>query len=144
MRVFNGEQVCLLYSKQRADNSSFRHYAQQSRSHARIGPLHTEALRTGSSEESFSCHSLTNVQVARTEEFLHLPVDDLIDILRRDELHVSNEEQVFEAAMRWLSYKEDSRSECRASVLKNVRVNLENSHRTIYLRCACHCSNPPI
>lgn len=54
------------------------------------------------------------------DEFLYLPVDDLVNILSRDELHVSNEEQVFEAAMRWLSYNEESRCESRARVLKHV------------------------
>lgn len=39
-----------------------------------------------------------------SEEFLLLPVNQLIDIISSDELNVRSEEQVFNAVMSWVKY----------------------------------------
>ena len=43
-------------------------------------------------------------QVMESEEFLLLPVNQLVDIISSDELNVRNEEQVFNALMAWVKY----------------------------------------
>lgn len=47
------------------------------------------------------------MQVSQGEEYLALSVDELSPILNRDELFVESEEQIFEAAMRWLEHDPD-------------------------------------
>lgn len=44
------------------------------------------------------------MQVVESEEFLLLPVNQLVDIISSDELNVRSEEQVFGAAMAWVRY----------------------------------------
>ncbi len=44
------------------------------------------------------------VQVVESEEFLLLPVNQLVDIISSDELNVRTEEQVFQAVMAWVKY----------------------------------------
>lgn len=61
--------------------------------------------------------------VSQGEEFLGLTVDELISILSRDELFVESEEQIFEAAIRWIQY-EPSRKDFSARVLRAVRLPL--------------------
>lgn len=39
-----------------------------------------------------------------SEEFMLLPVNQLVDIISSDELNVANEEQVFNACMGWVKY----------------------------------------
>lgn len=39
-----------------------------------------------------------------SEEFLLLPVNQLVDIISSDELNVRTEEQVFSAVMAWVRY----------------------------------------
>lgn len=42
--------------------------------------------------------------MVESEEFLLLPVNQLVDIISSDELNVRSEEQVFNAAMAWVRY----------------------------------------
>lgn len=44
------------------------------------------------------------LSVSQGEEYLMLKFDEISTILSREELLVDNEQQIFEAAMRWLSY----------------------------------------
>ena len=39
-----------------------------------------------------------------SEEFLLLPVNQLVEIISSDELNVRNEEQVYSAVMSWVKY----------------------------------------
>lgn len=39
-----------------------------------------------------------------SEEFMLLPVNQLVDIISSDELNVRNEEQVYNACMGWVKY----------------------------------------
>jgi kelch-like protein 20 len=44
-----------------------------------------------------------------SEEFLLLPVNQLVDIISSDELNVRNEEQVFNACMGWVKHNMQER-----------------------------------
>lgn len=59
-----------------------------------------------------------------SEEFLLLPVGQLVDIICSDELNVRNEEQVFNAVMAWLKYNVAERRQHLAQVLQHVRMPL--------------------
>lgn len=65
--------------------------------------------------------------VSMGEEFLSLSVDEVVLLLSRDELFVDSEEQIFDAAMRWLQH-DPSRAEYSARVLVMVRLPLLKPH----------------
>ncbi|KIH54547.1 BTB And Kelch [Ancylostoma duodenale] len=44
------------------------------------------------------------VPISSTEKFLELSVVDVIKLLSKDQLHVSSEEEVFSAALRWIEH----------------------------------------
>lgn len=50
-------------------------------------------------------------------------IEELIDIIRRDELNVPNEENIFEACMRWIKW-DDNRTSLLPQVLSKVRLPL--------------------
>lgn len=62
-------------------------------------------------------------KVAQSEEFFSLAYDELIDIIRSDELNVPTEESIFEACMKWIKWNE-SRSDLLPQVLAKVRLPL--------------------
>ncbi|KAH8330994.1 hypothetical protein KR067_009993 [Drosophila pandora] len=62
-------------------------------------------------------------KVAQSEEFLALDCDQLLELMRRDELNVRTEEVIFEACMKWVKYAE-KRSELFPQVLAAVRLPL--------------------
>lgn len=55
--------------------------------------------------------------------FIPQDYDELIDIIRRDELNVRNEENIFEACMRWIKWDE-GRTTLLPQVLSKVRLPL--------------------
>ncbi|XP_006637831.1 kelch-like protein 6 [Lepisosteus oculatus] len=63
-------------------------------------------------------------QVAAYEEFLELPEDVLCHILQRDDLCVTEEEQVFETVMGWVRARESERLPLLPHVLQHVRLPL--------------------
>lgn len=52
---------------------------------------------------------MVTLQVVESEEFLLLPVTQLIDIISNDELNVRSEEQVYSAVMSWVKYNVSER-----------------------------------
>jgi len=58
------------------------------------------------------------------EEFLLLPLSQLIDIISSDELNVRSEEQVFQAVMAWIKYNMTERRGHLSVVLQHVRMPL--------------------
>ncbi|XP_053484667.1 kelch-like protein 6 [Ictalurus furcatus] len=62
--------------------------------------------------------------VVEHEEVLELPLDVLVELLQRDELAVSDEECVYEAAMRWVKARHAERLPSLARVLAHVRLPL--------------------
>ncbi|MGH0175411.1 UNVERIFIED_CONTAM: hypothetical protein FKN15_070082 [Acipenser sinensis] len=61
--------------------------------------------------------------VYRHEAFLQLSHELLIDVLCSDNLNVEKEETVREAAMLWLEYNTESRSQYLSSVLSQIRID---------------------
>ncbi|XP_050406648.1 kelch-like protein 18 [Patella vulgata] len=63
-------------------------------------------------------------QVSLTEEFMNLTKTEFLDIVSRDELNVSNEEQVFESALDWVKKDLKERKEHFPEVLVRLRLPL--------------------
>ncbi|XP_072544669.1 kelch-like protein 6 isoform X2 [Salminus brasiliensis] len=63
-------------------------------------------------------------QVCAGEELTELPAADLVALLQRDELGVSQEEQVFEAAMRWVRNDCSERLPLLPRILTHIRLPL--------------------
>ncbi|XP_041120627.1 kelch-like protein 6 [Polyodon spathula] len=63
-------------------------------------------------------------QVVTYEEFLDLPGDIFCNILKSDELSVTEEEQVFETVMSWVQSRENERLSLLPHILKHVRLPL--------------------
>lgn len=63
-------------------------------------------------------------KVSQSDEFLALQFDELIDLIRKDELNVTTEETIFEASMRWIKFDEINRANQLPEVLARVRLPL--------------------
>lgn len=63
-------------------------------------------------------------EVSLSEEFISLPLKELLDLIRRDELYVSSEEQVFEAVIRWVKKDPEIRKEHLPILLSKIRLPL--------------------
>uniref|UniRef100_A0A8C3API2 Kelch like family member 10 n=1 Tax=Cyclopterus lumpus TaxID=8103 RepID=A0A8C3API2_CYCLU len=63
-------------------------------------------------------------EVAHHEEFLQLPLEQLVDILDRDDLYVRNESVAFEAVLRWIDHVPEERKAHVAVLLSKVRLAL--------------------
>ena len=74
--------------------------------------------------------------VTRKEEFLDLSFGKLMEIIRCDELEC-DEEEVFEAALRWLNHDVENRSAHIFSVLVSIRFALMKDHY-FYDKVKCH------
>ncbi|KAM9323159.1 kelch-like protein 10 [Pholidichthys leucotaenia] len=64
------------------------------------------------------------VDVISSEEFLQLSVEELEDILGRDELCVKRENSVYEAAIKWMLHMPEKREEHAVRLLSKVRLGL--------------------
>lgn len=53
--------------------------------------------------------SVVVVQVMESEEFMLLPVNQLVDIIASDELNVRNEEQVYSSVIQWVQHSVQER-----------------------------------
>lgn len=60
-------------------------------------------------------------EVALSEEVLHLSVDNLADILARDDLNVRNERSVFKAVHQWVAHAPEGRQNHLVLLLSKVR-----------------------
>ncbi|CAL4095463.1 unnamed protein product, partial [Meganyctiphanes norvegica] len=72
--------------------------------------------------DKFTQHNFQ--EVMESEEFMELPVNQLMDIISSDELNVRSEEQVFSAVMAWVKYNVTDRRPFLAQVLEHVRLPL--------------------
>ncbi|XP_064458373.1 kelch-like protein diablo [Ornithodoros turicata] len=72
--------------------------------------------------DKFTQHNIQ--EVMESEEFLLLPVNQLVDIISSDELNVRSEEQVFSAVMSWVKYNITDRRQHLGQVLQHVRLPL--------------------
>lgn len=106
----------------------------------------------------YSCRDLENAsrrfiyqhfqEVVGTEEFFLMPEQDVVDLLKSDQLQVDGEEEVYEAAISWLKYDLRNRSHCCCSVLENVRFALlgkdyllENVYRSELINRCSKCQD---
>ncbi|XP_048366842.1 kelch-like protein 18 isoform X1 [Sphaerodactylus townsendi] len=64
------------------------------------------------------------VEVSMSEEFLALPLEDVLELVSQDELNVKREEQVFEAALAWVRYDREQREACLPELLSQIRLPL--------------------
>lgn len=60
------------------------------------------SLREVISDETYVF--IVDIQVMESEEFLLLPVNQLVDIISSDELNVRSEEQVYNAVVNWVKF----------------------------------------
>ncbi|XP_033111421.1 kelch-like protein 20 [Anneissia japonica] len=60
-------------------------------------------------------------KVAKGDEFLQLPENQLIDLLTSENLHVSSEEEVYKAIMKWVYADKQKRMHSLPKLLKEVR-----------------------
>uniref|UniRef100_A0A1B6DBJ8 Kelch-like protein diablo n=1 Tax=Clastoptera arizonana TaxID=38151 RepID=A0A1B6DBJ8_9HEMI len=67
-------------------------------------------------------------EVSLSEEYYSLSFTELLDIVKRDELHVLSEEQVFEAIMRWVKKEPENRHKDLPQLLAKVRMPLLPPH----------------
>ncbi|CAE1330542.1 KLHL20 [Acanthosepion pharaonis] len=72
--------------------------------------------------DKFTQHNFQ--EVMESEEFLLLPVNQLVDIISSDELNVRSEEQVYNAVMAWVRYNIQERRQHLPTVLQHVRLPL--------------------
>ncbi|TNN55913.1 Kelch-like protein 10 [Liparis tanakae] len=63
-------------------------------------------------------------EVARHEQFLQLSLEQLVDLLQRDDLNVRNESVAFEAVVRWIDHAPGERKAHVAVLLSKVRLAL--------------------
>ncbi|XP_055538734.1 kelch-like protein 18 isoform X2 [Wyeomyia smithii] len=63
-------------------------------------------------------------RVAFSDEFLALNFDELVDIVRRDELNVPSEECIFDACMKWVKNDIETRAGFLPNLLANIRLPL--------------------
>ncbi|XP_046547908.1 LOW QUALITY PROTEIN: kelch-like protein 20 [Haliotis rubra] len=72
--------------------------------------------------DKFTQHNFQ--EVMESEEFMLLPVNQLVDIISSDELNVRNEEQVYNACMGWVKYNIQERRTHLPTVIQHVRLPL--------------------
>lgn len=108
------QEVCCEFLKRQLDPSNCLGIRAFADTHAC-----RELLRTA---DKFTQHKFQ--EVVEHEEFLLLPVNQLIDILASDELNVRSEEQVYQAAIAWVKYNISERRQHLPLTLQHVRMPL--------------------
>ncbi|XP_013407609.1 kelch-like protein 18 isoform X2 [Lingula anatina] len=98
----------------------------------RLHPTNVLGIRNFA--EQFVCQQLVEaankhlqkhfIEVSRSEEFLNLSQAEVLDILCRDELYVTSEEQVFEAMLAWIKKDMDNRVDTLPELMRHVRLPL--------------------
>ncbi|XP_073474522.1 kelch-like protein 25 [Aquarana catesbeiana] len=74
----------------------------------------------------------------RTEEFINLSKEILLDLVSSDELEIEDEQVVFNVVLQWVKYDLDKRKDCFPEMLKNIRLALLSSES---LKEAIACEN---
>ncbi|UJR34957.1 hypothetical protein I4U23_027735 [Adineta vaga] len=98
----------------------------------RLNPNNCLSIRAFA--ETNSCQELLRVadryaqqhflNVKESEEFLLLPVNQLIDIISNDELNISSEEDVYLTVMKWISYDTEQRKQYLSKIFEHIRFPL--------------------
>ena len=100
----------------------------------RLSPMNVIGIRQFA--ESLGCLALVKYSdkfiqknfelVAECDEFLAMGLMDAIELVSRDELHVSSEEVVFLAVMRWVKHKPVVRGTQLPQLLTKVTTDLKD------------------
>ena len=70
--------------------------------------------------------------VCESEEFLaHIHADQLLSLLRRDDLNAPTETFIFKSVVQWIKHKKEERVEVAAKVIGAVRLGLVNIREVI-------------
>ena len=70
-------------------------------------------------------HALSRfAEVSKSEEFKLLSLEHVTDLLKRDNIRVNDEEDMFDAAMGWINYCTEERAQYVAHLLRLVRLPL--------------------
>lgn len=90
----------------------------------------SNCLGVRSFADMLSCHDLKNIadeftrknfpEVVASEEFLKLPVEQVLELFSADDLNVSTEESVFDAVITWIKYDPANRDRHITELLKKV------------------------
>ena len=67
-------------------------------------------------------------EVIGCEEYLYLPCEQLKDLIARDEVRVTREEEVYSAVMRWVYHDLEARRDAFPEVMSHVRLPFVSSH----------------
>ncbi|CAH8472879.1 unnamed protein product [Schistosoma haematobium] len=62
--------------------------------------------------------------VVDSEEFVCLTPEELLDLITREDLHIDNEESVYNAVMRWVYHQPIERVANLPSLLRNIRLSV--------------------
>ncbi|XP_043285498.1 kelch-like ECH-associated protein 1B isoform X2 [Venturia canescens] len=91
----------------------------------------TNAIGIANFAEQHGCHSLCHKanqfivqhfnQICQEEEFLQLSAIQLISLVRKDELNVQEEREVYNAVLKWVKYNEEARGPKMEHILHAVR-----------------------
>lgn len=91
----------------------------------------TNAIGIANFAEQHGCHDLHHKanqfivqhfnRICQEEEFLQLSAIQLISLIRKDELNVQEEREVYNAVLKWVKYNEESRGVKMEHILHAVR-----------------------
>ena len=73
----------------------------------------------------------------KQEEFLQLPLAQLIDIISSDVLDVSSEEQVYVAVMSWIKHNKDERRSHLKNILKQCNASSKFKESYQHIKNCC-------
>ena len=64
------------------------------------------------------------VLVTKSEAFMNLSVDEVIEWISSDDVEIKAEDEIFEVVINWVEHSPDSRKNCLLSLLRHVRLTL--------------------
>ena len=64
------------------------------------------------------------VLVSKSEEFLNLSADEVIEWVSSDDVEIRSEDEMFEVVISWVEHSPDRRKECLLGLLRYVRLTL--------------------
>ena len=69
------------------------------------------------------CAAQNFKEVSMSEDYLRLPVTNMLHLLQESNLDMEYEEHVYEAMMRWLNFDKDERVHCYGDLFHCIRLN---------------------